>query len=355
MSNDIDEIRSALRAMLGDTSTPEHVVAAEDAGWNEGAWRVLRETGFAGIGVPESAGGSDGSLTEAAVVLGELGRASASVPYAEHALIAGWLAARAGKQLDAQVATAAVAPGLSVAADETLRGTVQRVPWARSADRIVVIIPDDDGASVAVLAGDSVAITPGRNFADEARDRVDLDGVAPVESWRIDADELEQVRLRTAFARAALIAGALARVLELTVRYTGERVQFGRPIGRFQAVQRHVVKTAEQTSLATMAVEAAAHGEREELDLPAAASAKIVASQAATISSAHSHQAHGAIGMTKEYELGQLSRRLWSWRDEGGTAQHWSRRLGTAVAAAGTDAVWPLVSSGTDAAARSRA
>jgi acyl-CoA dehydrogenase len=74
------------------------------------------------------------------------------------------------------------------------------------------------------------------------------------------------------------------------------------------------------------------------------AAAKVVASEAATTASRAAHQVHGAIGMTKEYELGQLTRRLWSWRQEFGSEQHWSRELARELG--GADAMWPRIATG---------
>ncbi|WP_404829300.1 acyl-CoA dehydrogenase family protein [Epidermidibacterium keratini] len=333
--------------MLANTCPPEEVVAAESHGWNERVWKTLREGGFHTIALPESAGGSGGTLTDACVVLQELGRASGSVPYAEHALVGGWLLTASGRDVPEDVAVVGCEAPDAIIVDETVNGVATRVPYGRAAEWIIVLAPEGDGARAALVPASATTIEPGRNLADEARDTIHFDAVPATETWDVDADALEQARLRTAFARSALIAGALERVLQLSVRYTGEREQFGRPIARFQAVQRHLVKIAEHAHLAKMAVDAAAFGDRDDLDRSSTAVAKIVASQSASAASGHAHQAHGAIGMTKEYELGQLSRRLWSWRDEGGTAQHWSRSLGALVAGAGKDEVWPLVSAGT--------
>ena len=82
---------------------------------------------------------------------------------------------------------------------------------------------------------------------------------------------------------------------------------------------------AEEAQLAGLATEVAALNARPEPGFFDVAAAKAAASEAATIAARASHQAHGAIGMTKEYELGQLSRRLWSWRDEFGSERYWSR------------------------------
>ena len=354
MNQDQSALVDALRAILADHSTQESVIAAEGPGFAEEAWNVLTQGGFASISIPESAGGSGGDLADACVVLHEIGRSAAAVPFAEHTLLAGWALAEAGVALPDGVSTMSTRPSesLSVTADgggAVLDGVLRRVPWASSASQIVVLADIDGAAHLVQVPTSLVAIEPGRNLAMESRDLVRFDNV------QVPADQVvaapasvsaETLELRAALSRAALISGALERVTEITVRYTAEREQFGRPIARFQAVQRHLVRIAEQSVSAQMAVDAAATNAVTALDFFDVASAKIVASEAAGIVSAASHQAHGAIGMTKEYELGQLSRRLWSWRDECGSEAAWSRRLGVHVSEAGADALWPRITIG---------
>jgi acyl-CoA dehydrogenase len=176
---------------------------------------------------------------------------------------------------------------------------------------------------------------------------VEFDGLT------LDSDEIflapadvtaEAFELRGALGRAALLAGALSRISELTSNYTSIRRQFGRPLARFQAIQRHIVRIAEEAALAKMAVRAA--GARPEPDLFHVASAKSIAGEAATITAAAAHQAHGAMGMTREYELGQLTRRVWSWRDEYGSEVYWNRRLGQHLMSRGADELWPALTAG---------
>ncbi|PRZ42418.1 acyl-CoA dehydrogenase [Antricoccus suffuscus] len=354
MNQDQSAIASALRAILADHSTQESVIAAEGPGFAEEAWKVLGEGGFASISIPESAGGSGGDLADACVVLHEVGRAAAAVPFAEHTLLAGWALAEAGRALPEGVSTMSTrsSESLSVTAADggaVLDGVLTRVPWASNAAQIVVLADLDGAAQLIVVPTASVTIEPGRNVALESRDLVRFDKVSVPADAMVAAPAsvtAEALELRAALSRAALISGALERVTEVTVRYTAEREQFGRPIARFQAVQRHLVRIAEQSVSAQMAVDAAATNAVTGLDFFDIASAKIVASEAAGIVSAASHQAHGAIGMTKEYELGQLTRRLWSWRDECGSEASWSRRLGAHLAEEGADALWPRITTG---------
>jgi acyl-CoA dehydrogenase len=188
---------------------------------------------------------------------------------------------------------------------------------------------------------------PGRNLAGESRDTVVLDSVVPEHVAPAgEGVDVDQLRLRGALARAVAMAGALARVTELTVNYTSTRHQFGRPLGRFQAVQRHLVRIAERSVSTGIATESACLNADPVPDLFDVASAKIVAGESASLAAAAAHQAHGAIGMTKEYELGQLSRRLWTWRDEFGSESYWSRLLGRHLARAGAAELWPRITVG---------
>lgn len=355
MNQDQLALVEALRVILADHSTQESVIAAEGPGFAAEAWNVLTQGGFASISIPESAGGSGGDLADACVVLHEIGRSAAAVPFAEHTLLAGWALAEAGVVLPDGVSTmssGAAKDTLSVRADRggvLLDGVLVRVPWASNASQIVVLADVDGAAQLIVVPTSSVTVEPGRNVALESRDLVRFDGVRVSAEGVVAAPgsvTAGAVGLRAALSRAALMSGALERVTEITVRYTAEREQFGRPIARFQAVQRHLVRIAEQSVSAQMAVDAAAANAVTGLEFFDIASAKIVASEAAGIVSAASHQAHGAIGMTKEYELGQLSRRLWSWRDECGSEAVWARRLGARVAEAGARGLWPRITTG---------
>ncbi|QYJ06879.1 acyl-CoA dehydrogenase family protein [Qipengyuania flava] len=165
---------------------------------------------------------------------------------------------------------------------------------------------------------------------------------------RIAAEEDERFFHLMAFARAAQIAGALDAALAMVVGYVNDRQQFGRPLGKFQAVQQ---------SLATFACEAAAAncaavGAAQALDEGDAefeiAAAKLRANRAVEVGTTVAHQVHGAIGFTQEYALHDLTRPLWQWRSEFGNDAYWARRLGKDVIARGADHFWPDLTARTD-------
>lgn len=329
--------------VLADTCTHEAIQAAERDGWAPGVWDAVAAVGLPWIALVEG-----GSLGDALAVLRAAGRRAAPVPLAETGLLAGWLLAGAG--LEVGEAPLTVVPGrpedrLSLAGDR-LSGVAHAVPWARSVERVVALVESDGGWMVAsVPAAGVVSVERRVNLAGEPRDVVTFDGPAEVAPAApgVDAGAL---RCRGALTRVMLMAGALEAMSRLTVGYTAERAQFGRPVARFQAVQRHLVDGAQDAVLAGMAAEGAARAAARGPARFEIAAAKLLANQAAFTATRAAHQAHGAMGMTQEYPLHHLSRRLWAWRSEYGDERDWSGRLGAAVARAGADRLYPAITDG---------
>jgi acyl-CoA dehydrogenase len=288
-------------------------------------------------------------------VLRSAGRHAVPLPLAETGILAGWVLAKAG--LAAGDGPSTVAPvrraeRLHLALDRDgaqISGRALRVPWASAATRVVVLAHDDeDRLFAASVDPGSVRITPSANLAGEPRDTVEFADarVEPGAFARLPVD-LEEYFLRGALSRAIMMLGALEQARDLAVAYSKDRAQFGRPIAQFQAVQHLLAQLARDVALTRAVVELAASAAMD--DVTGAwleiASAKVVAGRAARTVSAQVHQVHGAIGVTKEYSLSVLTRRLWSWRDEFGTEAEWSRRVGEEAWRA-SGGVWGLVTSG---------
>jgi acyl-CoA dehydrogenase len=159
-----------------------------------------------------------------------------------------------------------------------------------------------------------------------------------------------QLMLMGGVARSLQIAGALESMLDISVRYSNERVAFEKKISKFQAVQHNLAKLAGESAAAlaaaTSAADAIASGKTfdDELFLEAV-SAKVRCSEAAEKGAAIAHQVHGAIGFTIEHILHRYSLRALAWRDDFGNESYWAVELGKLVAARGADELWPLVAS----------
>ena len=222
-----------------------------------------------------------------------------------------------------------------------VRGRLPRVGWGRVAGRVVVLA-EAGGAELAVALGPGeVTAVPGANVAGEPRDDLIVDTVAGHAAVREVADGTGQVlRLRAALARVLLISGAMGRALDLTVRYAGERQQFGRSLGSFQAIQQQIAELAAETAAVRAAADAAvrrcaadsaADSAADGFAAPGAwfavASAKVQAARGATVAARIAHQVHGAIGFTQEHALRLTTTRLWAWRDEAGSPAEWADEL----------------------------
>jgi len=331
----------AAERVFSDTCTHEAIEAAEREGWAAGVWARVAEVGLPWIAL------EGGSLVDALQVLRVAGRYAAPVPLAETGVLAGWLLAASGLPVGEGPLT--VVPGrpedtLKIVGDR-LSGVAHRVPWARKVERVVALIEVEGAWVVAAVPRSGMVAEARVNLAGEPRDTVTFNGQAHVAAAAPGVDGAA-LRYRGALTRVMLMAGALERMSELTVGYTNERVQFGRPVGRFQAVQQHLVQGAQDAALVGMAAHAAARAASRGQARFEIAAAKLLANRAAHTATRAAHQAHGAMGMTREYALHHVSRRLWAWRSEYGDEVFWSSRLGGAVAGAGAEQLYPAITAG---------
>ena len=147
---------------------------------------------------------------------------------------------------------------------------------------------------------------------------------------RAAGTDAERNRTGTAILHAAQIAGAADRLLEMSVAHANQRVQFGKPVGRQQAVQQQLAVMAEEAIAARMAVELACAGEGWPGAMPAAA-AKASASRIAPLIASAAHAVHGAIGISAEFDLQLYTSRLYRWRAAGGSEGMWAREIGERV------------------------
>lgn len=295
----------------------------------EARWAKTADLGFTLIGVPEALGGSGGSLQESIATLRAAAYHAVPLPVVENALAA-WLLAGADRTVPA--GPLSIAPGHAddalTARGGTATGVVHDVAWGRCAQRVIVLVGDE----LMIVDPNDCEITPGSDLAGQPRDVLALHD-APVDTVTSPVSH-DSFFWRAALLRAAQISGTLEAVDHRTRRYTAERIQFGKPIATFQAVQQHIVTIAQAAQAATMAVwRAAAAVQRSEASFECCA-AKLTANESARVAARATHQAHGAIGMTQEFSLHRLTRQLNTWRFDFGTERHLAEGLGRAVATA---------------------
>jgi acyl-CoA dehydrogenase len=338
-------LEQTVTAVLAD-ACPEAVVrAAERGDWPARAWELLATSGLTLVGIPEAAGGSGGSVHDLGVVLRAVGRAAAPVPVAENWL-ACWL--RAAVALPSPEGPSTIGWGHGVPANGGIHlvGMARAVPWLLEAEEVVVLAASEAGTHHVVtgtVADDAVTRT--LNLAGEPRDSLDLSAVAAARVVAAPpAVDLAGLRLLGAFTRAVLTVGALDRALELTLRYSAERSQFGRPLARFQAVAQMTAVLVCEVEAAAAAVAVATDALDPLADVHAAAAeigvAKVRTARAARAATAIAHQVHGAIGWTEEYPLQLVTRRALAWRDEFGSERDWALALGAQFATIPEGSLW---------------
>lgn len=327
----------------------------EHGTFSDALWRMCSESGFDRALATEESGGIGERWSAAYPILRGLGYWQVPLPLAE-TMIGTLLLSLAGIELpDGPVTVIEQATDgdlVTSGAGASLRidGSVRRVPWARHCRWAVISLANGHVGLIDLAERARVAITESANHAKLPSDGIAFDAVSCVASAPGPLPALVQpVRLLGAAARSMMMVGALEWLLEESVRYAGDRIQFGKPIGKNQALQQQLAVLAGDVAAARVAAQVAAE------DAPSAnqpetaaapfsiAVAKIRCGEAATRGAAIAHQVHGAIGFTREHALHFATRRLWAWREEFGSEAWWAERLGRAVISGGSAGFWPSI------------
>ena len=284
MSEERQLLRETVAALVDKHASPAAVreAMASERGYDESLWKLLSEqVGAAALVVPEELGGAGGDLADAAVVIEELGKALVPTPLLGTTLAE--LALLAADQADAE-AIERLAQGTSI-------GTVVFDPG---------YVVNGDVADV-VVAADGTRLTRWTTFTAHRVDTMDLTRrLARVEvkdSADIGADP--GLAGRAAILLAAEQIGAATKCLDLTVEYTKDRVQFGRPIGSFQALKHRMA----DLYVAVQSARAVVNDAIAEPSQTSAALARVAASEAFSKVAAEAIQMHGGIAITWEHDI----------------------------------------------------
>jgi len=324
-------LQETIERLLADAVTPDLLRISETGAWPDKLWAEIEALGLPLAAVPEDLGGAGATWTDIFVVARACGAAAAPVPLPE-AILANSLLAAAGLEPPES--------GVIVLAAGSAEEPLTEVPWGRHAQWLA--LQDVTSGHIALHSMNGAQIVAGSNVAGEPRDTVTLAPGSLVARAATSAS-IDTVLLGGAMLRSAQMAGALGRLTALCADYANERIQFGRPIGKFQAVQQQLAVLATQAAAAVAGAEAAFLMATPTPDILTTAAAKAVSGEAAGKGAGIAHAVFGAIGFTHEHSLHFLTRRLWAWRAEYGSDAFWAGRLGQAVGAAGDDGLWPMV------------
>ena len=331
---------------------PERVqaLALEPAGFAHDLWKAMATLGWPGLLIPPALGGSGGSVLDVMALVEQMGRACLPSPFIPSAVVATSMLLAASESgparrllpalaLGDRIATVAVveeggsyereAIALRAEAPGRLSGRKLFVKDAHVASDVIVIARGGDELNALLLPLDRAGITVLHldamgdeklfevSFADVEVRGEDLLGPAGGAG-----DLLAPAMQLGALARSAEMVGCAARILDLCVEHARVRVQSGRPIGAFQAIQHQCADLLRDVEASRWLVYDAAWRVAEGLDAsPAAATAKAFCAEACLRVARRGHQIMGAIGYCEEHPLHLLHKRIMSGQLDWGDAR----------------------------------
>jgi alkylation response protein AidB-like acyl-CoA dehydrogenase len=342
-------LKSSAREFLESECPPALVrqMEEDERGHPEQVWRQMSALGWCGLAFPEEHGGTGGDFMDLAVLLEEMGRALLPGPFFSTVVLGGLTIMDVGTEGQKREYIPPICEGRTTVALALVEDSATYEPWGvkasarRSGDGYIIdgaklFVPDGQIADVFLVAARTsegsdpadgiscflvpssvagIAIRPMRTLAGDKQCEVVLAGVEVPEAALLGLEGkgwplLERTLKRATAAKSLEMLGGAEAVLDLTVGYAKQRVQFGRPVGSFQAVQHHCANMATEVECCRYVAYQAAWKLTED----GAADREISMAKAWTSRSYQrvcslAHQCHGAIGFTWDHDLQLYTRR----------------------------------------------
>jgi alkylation response protein AidB-like acyl-CoA dehydrogenase len=366
-SEEQDMLRGLARGVCADFASLDVVRELEDdpVGYPDGFWKQLAALDLIGLTLPAAYGGSGMTTLEAAILYEELGRSLAPSPHFASAIMSAGVLVAAGSEEQKQAWLPRIASGESILVPAwiephhgfgaegvqvtaradgdgyLLDGTKWHVPFARSAERLVVLARTGEGVDLFLVDPTSagVVLDQQMTIASDCQYAVSFEAVRVAAADRIGAagsgwDTWSEVMNDGMILLAAQAMGGARHALDITVQYAKDREQFDKPLGAFQALAHYMADAKTAVDGATLLVYEAAWARAEGRPVERLAPmAKLFATQTYRDVTAMAQQIFGGVGFTVEYDIQLYFRRAKqlqiSWYD--------SRRLEELIAVAVLD------------------
>lgn len=334
---------------------------AEASGCSDEQWRTIAGLGWLSVGIPEELGGLGFSATETVILAEELGRGLVIEPYLGNAVLCAQLLrhSAAGEELLPALAEGEVRlafahgeretrydPGDDLQTLATVRGDGYRLDGAKmlvldvpSAHRLLVTANchgrGEPGLFLVPADSPGVRVAAAYPLMDDTRAAdIEFDGVELPSTALILSGEKLKAALATAFdatvlAQCAAALGAMEKVIEISGEYVGTRVQFGQPIGKFQAIQHRLAEMFVEVQEGRSALyRGLANAEAQAEERAKAVSAtKVAIARGGKLVGALGIQLHGGYGMTEEYQVGHYFRYLTAFEKKYGDLDFHLQRM----------------------------
>ncbi|CAA0111044.1 Acyl-CoA dehydrogenase [Halioglobus japonicus] len=326
--------QESVRDFLVNEVTPERIRASweTDSGRDPALWRQLAELGLTGITVPEECGGLGMSALDFVLLAQECGNVALPEPLVHTVLVAVPMLQDIGGDLAAHWL-----PKIAAGDARVVVGLAQNlvVEDAHIADLLIL----QHGDTLVAATADQVelqlneSIDPSRKLFTFAL----KSGATPLATGAEAAPLVSSALNHGALGCAAQALGLAQRMIDLSVQYTSERQQFGKPIGSFQAVKHHMANIAVRLEYAKAPTHRAAYAISLQQDIAAHAvsHAKLAACEAANLAAKNSHQVHGAMGYTWEVDLHIYMKKAWALANTYGDAGFHKARIADHIFATG--------------------
>lgn len=345
-------IEETVKRLFEEQVSRQSIEQAEQGTFPAQLWDLVQQNGFTLLMSQETHGGIEADWETTFPLLAALGYYQVPLPVAE-TVIANLLLS-SSNQAPSEAPVALVHERDSMALQLTrsgsqlrLSGSLASVAWVRWCDSMLVGLPNGQLALVPVQQP-GVSLSPRQDLSRMPADSVTLHEAIASSVFKSPWPELAQPLLMFgAAARAAMMSGALEFAIDQSVQYAKDRLQFGKAIGAYQAIQQQLALLAGEFSSARVAALMACrdlpsqHQHGTNSALFSVSVAKIRAGDASNQATSIAHQVHGAIGFTYEHALNFATRRLWTWRSDYGSATFWSEQLGKAFIAGRARQFWP--------------
>jgi alkylation response protein AidB-like acyl-CoA dehydrogenase len=336
LSEEQELLKNSAREFLEKECPEEHVRAMEEdeKGYSPDLWKKMADLGWHGLMIPEEHGGAGFSFLDLCVLIEEVGRALLPGPFIPNQacvaslVLAGTDAQKAkylpkiadGSQIHTYAATEPSGRwdregiAMKATADNKLSGTKLFVPDANVADYLHVVAWAPDGklkSYIVPRTAPGVSVTMLKTIASDKQAEVVFDNAQAEDVISMDDATARRLRNMATSMECAYLVGLAQRDFEISVNYAKERVQFGRPIGSFQAIQHKAADmVTDVDGMRFIMYKAAwATSENEDSQDMDVAMAKAWCSDASRRVVAHGQQIHGGIGFTKDYIIQLFFRR----------------------------------------------
>ncbi len=329
-------------AVSGSTAGNDgSVVNGGIAGATKVLWSALQEAGITALG--GTGGDGDVSFSDAMGLVRRAAFHAVPVPIGDAIVARRVLAANGIAGTDGLLVMAP--PGGckgAVLKGAVLSGMASGIPWGRELEQLVVAVGEPGKGQLVLVDCRNAVARRGANMAGEPRDEIDL-GTTKVIATVDSSDASRRLEAEGALLRSVQMSGALGSVLTHSMTWVGDRVQFGKPISKHQAIQHLMAQLAEETAAASAATDLAVQCSEIEIDRFACGIAKARVGEAAGKAANIAHAVFGAMGFTREHQLHYATRRLWAWRNEFGGETYWQAEIGRTVASQGGSKLWGLL------------